>query len=377
MNNKIKYLVVTAVLLLLVVPSSHGTPVNIEGIQNLGMGGPGTAFDSHYGPMYNPAILGIREETKITILDFPVTVTNDVFKFYSFYSDNQDDLKNFSDLDSDRQQELTEEITDKVSKYNMRAKFGILNPGVMIGPFPILGPTGSLAWGVGFKNQTDIGAKMNPGILVPTINFWARADGVLFAPVVYSTPYLPWKLPGKIHAGITLKSIMRYRYEENRMSILEFENFDFNSDDLENGLGGGWDWGALYEFDDKWNFSFVIKDFLSSKISYSGGKSEVIKPRVNFGASYKVLDSLTLAADIRDFKLEDTYKSTLFTKLYFGGRYSLLRILNVRAGFYQGYPTFGVGLGEGFNYAFYGRELGRYPGTNPEWNHSISFTTRF
>ncbi|MDA3792245.1 MAG: DUF5723 family protein, partial [Elusimicrobia bacterium] len=223
----------------------------------------------------------------------------------------------------------------------------------------------------------DVGAKMNSGIIVPTIDFWARVDGVLYAPFVYSTNYIPFRLPGKIHAGVNIKALMRSRYERKRMSIMDFSDFDIDSDDLKPGYGFGWDWGALYEYSDSWDFSFVIKDFLSSRISYSNGNAEVIVPEVNFGASYKLMEPLTLTADVRNFKFEDTYKSTFFTKLYLGGEYSLGWLLKLRGGFYQGYPSFGVGLLNIIDYSFYGRELSRYPGLNPEWNHALSLKIRF
>ncbi len=368
------YIIAILVFFMAVFSVKAGRALHIEGIENLGMGGVGTAFNSPYGPLYNPAVLGVREGFNMTAFDRPVSVSKDIFKFISFYRDNSDELKNFRDLKKSRQAELMEEITDKVSKYRIRVKLGDVNPKFTVGPFPILGPTGDLSWGLGFANQADAGAKMNPGIYVPTIDFWGRVDGVLYAPFVYSTYYIPFRLPGKIHAGINLKTIMRSRYERKRMSIMEFSDFNIDSEDLKPGYGFGWDWGALYEYSDRWDFSFVIKDFLSSRIAYPDDSSEVIKSEVDFGAAYKLTDSVILAADVRNFKSEDTYKSTFFTKLYFGGEYSLGRLLKLRGGFYQGYPSFGVGLLNFLNYSFYGRELSCYPGLNSEWNHALSLS---
>ncbi|MEA3506580.1 MAG: DUF5723 family protein, partial [Elusimicrobiota bacterium] len=295
----------------------------------------------------------------------------------NFYQDNQKMLEDFDNLSAQEQADLMDEITETVSKYRIRVKLGAVNPNFTVVPFPILGPTGDLSWGIGFTNQVDMGAKMNSGILVPTMDFWARVDGVLYAPVVYSTDYIPFRLPGKVHAGANFKALMRSRYEEKRMSIMEFSDFDIETSDLEPGFGFGWDLGALYEFTDRLDLSFVIRNFLSSRIAYPDGSAEVIKGEVDFGAAYKLNDSIMLAADVQNFKPEDTYKSTLFTKLYIGGQYSPIDFVKLRGGFYQGYPSFGAGLFNILNYSFYGRELGRYPGMIPEWNHVFSLSLRF
>ncbi|MFW6133952.1 MAG: hypothetical protein ACOC5R_00075 [Elusimicrobiota bacterium] len=161
------------------------------------------------------------------------------------------------------------------------------------------------------------------------------------------------------------------------MGILEFENFDIEKDELEPGWGIGWDWGAYYDFSKNLKFSFVIKDFLSTLITYPDGDKEVIKGRVSLGSTFVLNEMITLTGDLRDIKLTDIGKSTFFTKLYMGGEANLSDILKVRGGFYQGYPSFGFGLGGILDYAFYARELSVFPGLSPEWNHVLSISMGF
>lgn len=357
-----------------------GIPVNIEAIENLGMGGPGTAIQGKYDVLYNPALLGLKSGFHLRLFDLPISVSNDIFKFYKFYKDNQKELENFTDTSKvslARQSELLREITDTITKLKVRFRIGVLNPSVSAGPFPFVGRNGELTWGVGFYNQVDAGVKMNAIFLtIPTIDFWARADAVFAVPVAYHTTYMPLRLPGKIYAGINLKYIMRYKYEKG-MSIIAFDNFDVDADDLKKGSGFGWDWGLLYDFSKKWNFSLVLKDFLSTRIGYDDDSSEVIKGQVDVGSSYKLNDMIILAADLRDIKFTDFGKATIFAKLHMGGELNLINIFKIRGGFYQGYPSFGFGLGSIVNYAFYGRELSMYPGLKPEWNHVVSLSFGF
>ena len=49
-----------------------------------------------------------------------------------------------------------------------------------------------------------------------------------------------------------------------------------------------------------------------------------------------------------------------------------IKIFAVRGGFYQGYPSFGLGIGSFLNYATYGVELGKYAGQIEERTHTIS-----
>jgi hypothetical protein len=352
--------------------------IEIEGIENLGMGGAGTAVYGRYAPLYNPALISLKSGFHMRLVEIPISISNDVLKFYQFYDKNKDDLMNFTDdsVSIARRKELLNDITKTVSKYRVRFKLGVANPNLSVGPFPFFGQ-GNLWWGAGLYNSVDVGARLYSGIFVPKINAWARVDAVLAVPFAYRFNRIPFvKIPGELTAGVNIKYIMRSRYEKN-MNVLEFENLELQTEDLEPGRGYGLDLGFLYGFNEKLRFSLVMKDLFSTRLSYNDGSSEVLLGQTHIGAAYKLNKMFSFTGDLRDIKLDDIGKSTLFTKLYMGGEMNLLSVLKLRGGFYQGYPSFGCGLLGFLNYAFYGRELSTMPGLMPEWNHVISLSLGF
>ncbi|MBN2407927.1 MAG: conjugal transfer protein TraF [Elusimicrobia bacterium] len=356
---------------------AKGEPVQIEAVEAYGMGGAGMTVMGRYDVLYNPALLALKSGFHMRILELPISISNDIFKFYDFYDENQEELEDFDEQDAGKQAELLDEISDTVTDYKVRLRIGAVNPSISAGPFPFYGRDGKIWCGLGIYDQVDVGAKMNAGLLIPTVDFWARVDVQAVMPLAYKIPSLPYSLPGEAYAGINLKLVNRYKYEENRMSVLEFSDFDVDEDDVKKGNGYGWDWGLLYKYSEKWTFSYVMKDFLSTRIGYDDDTSEVIKTQVGLGSAYNLTKLITLAGEVRDIKFDDLGKATFFTKLYLGGELNLINILRLRAGLYQGYPSFGFGLLGFLNYAFYARELSEYPGNDPEWNHVFSLSIGF
>jgi len=371
-----KIILIFTLVLIRSLSLEASSPVRIEGVKNLGMGGAGSAFWSDYGVLYNPALLTHRKGFHIKLMDAPLAVSSDMFKFYEFVSDNQEDLENFDNLSQERQSELMSEIADTVTDYRMRINLGLAVPGLTMGPFPLPGPFGELNVGAGVYSAADIGMKMNPGILVPKINIWAKVDGVLSVPVATRIKRLPFNMPGEMSAGLGVKYIMRSRYEKND-SIMNLESFSVEPSDLEPGQGLGFDLGFVYDLSDELALSMVINDLFSTRLAYSDDSSEVITGSLSLGAAYKPFNSLKLAADIRGLESSDLTSATFFTKLYLGAEYSPLKIIALRGGLYQGYPTFGFGFLGFLNYAYYTREIGRYPGQIPEAMHTVSFSLGF
>ncbi|NLB35584.1 MAG: hypothetical protein GX817_07255, partial [Elusimicrobia bacterium] len=139
----------------------------------------------------------------------------------------------------------------------------------------------------------------------------------------------------------------------------------------------GFDLGFIYDISEELAFSMVINDLFSTHLAYSDLPSEVIKGSLTLGAGYKPSTSLKLAADIRGLEFADLISATFFTKLHLGAEYSPHKAMALRAGLYQGYPTFGFGLLKFLNYAYYTRELGHYPGQIPETMHMLSLSLGF
>ncbi len=109
-----------------------------------------------------------------------------------------------------------------------------------------------------------------------------------------------------------------------------------------------------------------------------------LSPSYRVGVAYEppsigLLGSLRLAADYLGYK-NPTVDQSFFTHLHLGAQLRLIRIIKVRGGLSQGYPTFGAGLGLGiihFDYAFHGVEDGRIPGQIYNQRHSAQVRIGF
>jgi hypothetical protein len=237
--------------------------------------------------------------------------------------------------------------------------------------------------------------------LVPNLDILGNADVIGIVPIVYKWKYAPFNLPGKLSVGTNLKYIMRGRLEENKRSVLAFDDY---TPSLQKGTGFGADVGALYEINDQWNAGMVISDIGGTMLTFSettsGGItkpsfSDVIKPQLNVGGAFKPnkiyywpgkywdigTTHLTLLADVNDITNSDQqlFSESFFMKLHIGAELKW-KMLAFRGGINQGYPTFGVGLNLLFlrlDYAYYVDELGQFAGSLPEPNHMITIAFRF
>jgi len=367
-------------------------PVFFEGVRQLGRGGTGIAYsDDPSTFFYNPAIIAIRKDILFNIFNLRIGISNDVLKTYDFYDKNKDDLENFDQLSSERQQELTNEIVDKITHYRNRITLNIPD-------FCFVPKSGFINIGFGIFTGGDFGFRFKKGLLVPKIEFWGSADGIVMLPVSMKLP-VPI-LPGKIAASINPKVIYRASIDDE-LSILEFENYDI---DLQPGKGVGMDLSFIWELRDNLRIGGLFHDFTRTKITYDevtdgtatvkSAYSSYINPDLSLGIYYKPKriyywinkyikfpQFLVLTADVRDIfnKSEPFYEATFFKKLHLGLEADF-KILKLRTGLYQGYPSFGIGLDLWFlelDYAYWGRELGRYPGQIPEWNHMLSLRLSF
>jgi hypothetical protein len=109
-----------------------------------------------------------------------------------------------------------------------------------------------------------------------------------------------------------------------------------------------------------------------------------LSPSYRLGVAYQppsvgFLGSLSVAADYIGYK-NPVVDQSFLTHLHLGAQLRLIRILKVRGGFSQGYPTFGGGLGLGiihFDYAYHGVEDGRIPGQIYNQRHSAQVRIGF
>ena len=397
----------TASFLIPAAFASGETPVLIRGARPLAMGGAFVAIsDDHNAIFYNPAGITQRSGGQFTLFELPIGIGDDIFKFMEFYNDNQDNLKDFDKLTNEKKVALLNDINDKVTTYKPRVRFGFPNTSYISGP-------GFLSWGFGVFTLADIGFKFNRSLIVPSISMWGSADIVMAVPLAHrfeSIPSIPgfWKvpqidIPGQISVGGTLKYITRRKISET-LSVLEFEDFDPL---FQMGNGFGLDLGSLYQPNKRWNYGLQITDIGGTTIRYAKaedlekGKSiaeatEMINSEWNVGTAYipskiyywpgksiNTLDRLVLALDVRDILNSDErlISDSFWKKLHMGAEFRWATI-SLRGGYNSGYPSFGFGMGIPYvglraDYAFWGDELGRFAGQQPEWNHQISLSLRW
>ena len=380
-------------------------PLNIQFVRPLGMGGAFTAVaDDHNIFTYNPAGMVQRTGAEVTILEIAPGVSQDTIDAYNFIKDNQDDLTHWDKLTPARQAQLTNDISDTVSKLDPRVYLAADVASFVSGPkffgFPVHGGFGAFAGVDGTFN-------LDPGVIVPNISYSINADMVI--PFALAKRWnAPFRMPGKLGVGATAKFIRRGQIKRDRLSILQLDNLDAPPVTLGKGFGG--DLGFLYQPTNRVNVGLMIEDFGGTKIKYQETDAKegypavpsynaVIRPRTNVGVALvpqKLLwllpsyERWTFSADINDIRAKNEHLlfqdglrkplgENLYTHLHLGAefRYWFLRF---RGGANQGYPCFGLGVDIPFikiDYAYYSRELGVHAGDRQEKNHVVSLALRF
>jgi len=378
-------------------------PTKIRGVRALGMGDAFTAVaDDQNVFFYNPAGITQRTGGMVTLLEIPLTVGTDLLDAYEFIDDKGDKLKDFDQLTPTEQADLINEIDRTITKLNPHVGVGAPNINYLSGPI-----ADRYYWGFGGFGQVEGSFRVNTGI-VPSLDYDINADVVI--PVTFAAKWTEVKrIPGKIGAGVNLKYIQRNQIKDERVSVLQLEDFD--EPQMQKGTGLGADIGLLYQPNNRWNFALASLDFLGTSLSFDEATAEKgftakpsrvsgIKSRWNLGTSWtptKIVywpgkslstkNRLLLAADVKDiFNAEskvlfgDSFlPDTAWTHVHLGAEYRWW-FLRFRGGTNQGYPTYGLGLDLPLlkiDYAYYSDELGLYAGSLEQANHMITVALRF
>jgi hypothetical protein len=233
----------------------------IQGVRPLGMGGAFVALsDDQNAVFYNPAGLTQRRGGQFTLFEMPISISDDIFQFQKFYSDNKDELESFNSIsDPQRKIDLINDINSNISKYRPNIGFGFPNTSFLAG-------NSFLSYGMGLFNHNDIGFQFNRmgGLMVPTISMWGNVDVIAAMPLAHRFNRLPF-IPGSMSVGATLKYLNRARIDEKDKSVLEFE--DFNPS-LQWGSGFGFDLGTIYSLNERWNFGLQVTDVGGTSLKY-------------------------------------------------------------------------------------------------------------
>lgn len=398
--KRVLWLLVISLLILPILAWGSDRSFMVKGIRPVAMGGAFTAIsDDANAYFYNPAGLTQIQKWQLQIANLPVTISNDTLDLYEWISDNKDQLEKFDEQDNATQVKLMNDITDQVSRFKVHVSGSILNPNYISGPIGLRNNL-KLNFGIGLFSLYDARIAVNAGLLVPNIDMVGNVDVVGMVPLAFKMEKTPFDLPGSLSLAGTIKILNRGRIEELRKSVLEFEEF---KPKIQRGMGVGLDFGSLYQLNEQWNFGLLIADIFGTPIKYDEVTSnnivkpattDIINPRVNVGVAFRpknlyywknkflpLKNHWVLAADVTDITNPDEklMGASFFKKLHLGAEYQT-KMLALRGGFNSGYPSFGVGLNLWLlklDYAFYGEELGMYPGQIAEWNHMVALSIGF
>lgn len=186
-------------------------------------------------------------------------------------------------------------------------------------------------------------------------------------------------LPG-LHFGGTLKRIQR---TGTRRPIGSDELADLNPDTVfanydQNGIGYSADLGVnlIFPAPMEPTISFVYKNMGNTSFrAVSGNAPPGDDQEMIVGLAAKIDTGVVTITPALDFKYLLSYREQLGKKLNLGLEVSF-PVIDARAGFHQGYYTYGVGVDLGLfrvDAATYGVEMGEYPGQKEDRRYVLQF----
>lgn len=345
--------VFAAVVTLLPGASSAATPHSFRHeVFVLGMGGAYTAGGWRGSALfYNPATIA----TKRFHLNVPIR-----FEFggiggvagltdvANFFKDNRDNLESIDQLTQAEAQQLDQDARVLDGK------------GFTIRLFPAV----RLGWqGIAIQTYANFDGSpmMNTGVFQPRLDVAAYSDVGIIAGYGRQMRILM----DRWYAGVSVKYFNRWVVSKS-LSLEDAVDPSFGEIvDLKNRLTGiGVDVGTLFPVGRKLTVGAVAQDL----VTLGDVKPDM---SLNLGLHYQLLKRLNLVADYRD--LLNSSDVPMPMHLYMGGEFDLT-LLRLRGGFYQGYPTAGLGVNLWLiklDAVYYGRERGEKLGYEPEDNIAI------
>ncbi len=274
----------------------------------------------------------------------------------------------------------------------------------------VIGPItfGYVGRGLGFGFFSNSYINFSSTGTVPTITSEVEQDFLFSGGYTFRIP-LPKEWNSTLDFGILLKAFVRGQIEITS-SILELfsllNNPSINiiySQPFTLGIGIGIDSGLLYSYGERFSFGIVGKNlyaptldnrydtfqsFLNSEtptmtngivpVDLSAGimLSPYLGPVELYVSNLKLFLDY---GDILDFVTHPATAKNPILHIGVGAEVVLLEILSLRAGFYDGLFSAGLGLDLTFfrlNMAMYGRELSTEPGLRPVYNLMIGIDFR-
>ena len=230
-----------------------------------------------------------------------------------------------------------------VNLYGVADGMGVLSTGLDLSRFGVKGLSVGLTTKytsrfVTFKNKPLDAISSEEPFYILNANRLSVDAGVQ-----YKLPVLTY-LPGSFHVGLALYDIAG-------------SSFEFEHHDTIQGTGQESD---LSETIDAANELFGVKPSFRLGVAYSIAN-------IPFG----LLDETGVTIDYIGQNTTPVDQA-FFARLNLGVQ-ARVKFFSLRTGLTQGYPSLGGGLSLGFvdiDYAYFGREEGRFPGQLPSWHHT-------
>lgn len=340
-------------------------------------------IDDQYSILNNPAGPALLKTKWLSLVQAHAVLTGDLLDLYKSRDKFEPIIKGDEDIDNDT--------------YNLLAnlKLGAGTTPLYLAFINILPLNISFA----VFNTTSIKMTSNRDIPIPTWNMDIFNDTVgMFN---FSMNLVDFKFIN-IYLGANLKLIHRMMFSKQRMDLFylyDLKEMRADTFEIYKAWGIGADIGAIAEIgrSRRLRVAATVTDFYGTKFEWSklddpadpfgtttpAGEAK-ISPSLNLGVAYRLgtivpslVDNVLIAADMRgifDFDVPT------FMKLYVGVEFSTLKFIKFRMGFNRGWFTGGIGFDLPIfeiDFAYWGEELGNYPGQSRQDNLGVTFNFVF
>lgn len=328
---------------------------HLPGIRPLGMGNAFVAVcDDRNALHYNPAGLANVERWSISGLGVYGGVDDEFLDVVHFIEDNQE---KFSDVDS-----IDQEFVDSLAPYDDRWVATDANAYMDFTKHNL---------GVGAYSTGRLQFKIDRGVYEPRVKFNVSDDIVGIGGVGIDVGHYD------LRAGGAVKAIWRRETERN---LTAREMADFDAAEVLDDLAGS-EAGFAVDLGTYWRpeESRLAAAAVVRNLGVVGG--EGLAAEMHLGSSYTLFESpgfirrVLFAADLTDVFSDEAFGN----KIHLGGEVNA-RVLSFRAGFNQGYPSVGASVNARvfvLDYAFFGRELGAFPGSEGQYLHAAEVRIGF
>ncbi len=356
---KLFYAAVSVSMMIPTFAYAEELPLFYEGIRPLGMGGAFTAVaDDENALFYNPAGLNQGEMKgfrRFDLLKPTAEFSNEVIDFLN-------DIQAISSAPQSQQFVKTTDLVNKWIGQGLYIKGSFLSDIIFHN------------FGIGLLAQASMNGSVHNPLSSQTLNLKATGDMALLVSKARQV-----KIKERpVMVGITAKAINRQQvnlsYSIREIAEQKFDPFiNANKE-----VGFALDIGALYPMQGA--MKPVVGIAIQNIVGGDLGSAGELPSQVNLGVSLRPkvrYGKIVLAADIMDATLNLGDDNDIAKRLHLGLEYRLPRMLTLRTGLYQGYPSLGATIDfwlAKLAYAYYTEEVGAFSGQTPDQRQAIQFS---